>query len=58
MKQKTKLIVYLIFMTVLISGVLFFAARADHKICPICNHSIVSEGITHFSTIATVNKQQ
>ena len=55
MKQTTKLVAYLTFMLVLIAGVLVFAGSAEHKNCPVCNHSIASEGKTNFSPI-TINK--
>jgi hypothetical protein len=55
MKQGAKLVAYLIFMALLISGTLFLARSAGDDSCPICNHSITSEGLIKHSTI-TINK--
>ena len=57
MKQRTKLIAYLIFMIFVISGSLFLAGSAVHNNCPVCNHSLASEGLIENSPIATINKQ-
>ena len=55
MKQRTKLTVYLIFMSLLITATLLLAASAGDDSCPICSHSIASEGLIKHSTI-TINK--
>jgi hypothetical protein len=56
MKQTTKLVAYLIFMTLVITGSLFLVDVEDHSNCPVCNHSIASEGTLEMSPIATINK--
>jgi len=55
MKQKTRLIGYLVFMTLLISATLFLARSAGNDSCPICNHSIATEVLYQHPTIS-INK--
>jgi hypothetical protein len=44
MKKRSQLVVYLLFMTILISGVLYFGNKS-HGPCPVCKHSFASEGM-------------
>lgn len=51
MKQKNQLVIYLLAMTLLITGVLYFGHKG-HGTCPVCNHSVASEGWAAESQLA------
>lgn len=55
MKQKIHLAVYLLFMSILITGAIY--AGSKHRgICPICKHSLVSEGYPYVPGITNAIK--
>jgi hypothetical protein len=54
MKQQASIAVYLTFVTLLITGILFVSGSKNHTTCPVCNHSIASEVLVK-PTIATIN---
>jgi hypothetical protein len=53
MNHRTKLVVYLTFMALVITGTLFLAASAKNSNCPVCDHSLVTEGLIQHSTLST-----
>ena len=57
MKQQTSIAVYLTFMALLITGILFVSGSKNHTKCPVCNHSIASEVLVK-PNIATINTNE
>lgn len=44
MKQPYQLVIYLLFMVMLITAVMYFGDKG-HEYCPVCNHSMATEGM-------------